>query len=224
MMQALNSPSLGVFLEASSESLATNNGFKRCSSSPKKLISSPFVVGCSSSSSSGSCNYIPKSKPFNSSFLDRALKDPPLIQKTENWIADYCTTLEGDECYSCWRAYFELKELEEEEAKEDVERMIVDAGGMKSLIKRVHQVSSNHKADKEEQAMKSAALSKVRDEELRKKTKKVPEHVPDGIPKPGEEMKDVADEMYSGSPHMNLLRAMHIYPSWYTPAPGYCMD
>lgn len=25
---------------------------------------------------------------------------------------DYCTTLEGDDCYSCWRAYFELKDLQ----------------------------------------------------------------------------------------------------------------
>lgn len=26
--------------------------------------------------------------------------------------SDYCSTLEGDQSYSCWRAYFELKELE----------------------------------------------------------------------------------------------------------------
>jgi hypothetical protein len=27
-------------------------------------------------------------------------------------VSDYCSTLEGDESYSCWRAYFELKDLE----------------------------------------------------------------------------------------------------------------
>ncbi|KAK7243210.1 hypothetical protein RIF29_38000 [Crotalaria pallida] len=25
---------------------------------------------------------------------------------------NYCSTLEGEECYSCWQAYFELKDLE----------------------------------------------------------------------------------------------------------------
>lgn len=27
-------------------------------------------------------------------------------------VSDYCSTMEGDESYSCWRAYFELKDLE----------------------------------------------------------------------------------------------------------------
>jgi len=27
-------------------------------------------------------------------------------------VSDYCSTVEGDESYSCWRAYFELKDLE----------------------------------------------------------------------------------------------------------------
>ena len=27
-------------------------------------------------------------------------------------VSDYCSTLEGDDSYSCWRGYFELKELE----------------------------------------------------------------------------------------------------------------
>ena len=25
---------------------------------------------------------------------------------------DYCSTLDGDDSYSCWKAYFELKDLE----------------------------------------------------------------------------------------------------------------
>ncbi|GKA54361.1 CCG-binding protein 1 [Tanacetum coccineum] len=55
------------------------------------------------------------------------VKDPPLIQKSENDIADYCSTLEGDRSYSCWRAYFELKDLEKEAPKEEVERMIIES-------------------------------------------------------------------------------------------------
>lgn len=27
-------------------------------------------------------------------------------------VTDYCSTLEGEDSYSCWRAYFELKDLE----------------------------------------------------------------------------------------------------------------
>lgn len=29
-----------------------------------------------------------------------------------DYISDYCLTMEGDSSYNCWRAYFELKELE----------------------------------------------------------------------------------------------------------------
>ncbi|GKA54363.1 CCG-binding protein 1 [Tanacetum coccineum] len=67
---------------------------------------------CCSSLRSNEASYIPKLEPFSRSKLDRMVKDPPLIQKSENDIADYCSTLEGDRSYSCWRAYFELKDLE----------------------------------------------------------------------------------------------------------------
>lgn len=117
-----------------------------------------FVV-CSSSRNQP---YIPKLEPFSRTKFERAVKDPPLIEKSEKelsgllhlfyesqdpfwvgfpffykqwnltmvfimlccwmiWVhrlwcvlnfADYCLTLEGEESYSCWQAYFELKDLE----------------------------------------------------------------------------------------------------------------
>ncbi|MBA0688046.1 hypothetical protein Goshw_009233, partial [Gossypium schwendimanii] len=66
------------------------------------------TIRCSSSNDA----YIPKLEPFSRTKFERAVKDPPLIEKSENDLADYCSTLEGDESYSCWRAYFELKDLE----------------------------------------------------------------------------------------------------------------
>uniref|UniRef100_A0A803NPC0 CCG-binding protein 1 n=1 Tax=Cannabis sativa TaxID=3483 RepID=A0A803NPC0_CANSA len=66
------------------------------------------TVTCSSRNHS----YIPKLEPFSRTKFERILKDPPLIEKSENELADYCSTLEGDESYGCWRAYFELKDLE----------------------------------------------------------------------------------------------------------------
>ncbi|XP_022746631.1 CCG-binding protein 1-like [Durio zibethinus] len=56
--------------------------------------------------------YIPKLEPYSRTKFERAVKEPPLIEKSENELADYCSTLEGDDSYSCWRAYFELKDLE----------------------------------------------------------------------------------------------------------------
>ncbi|PQM35975.1 CCG-binding protein 1 [Prunus yedoensis var. nudiflora] len=84
--------------------------------SPPKFAS---TICCSSRNHA----YIPKLEPFSRSKLDRAIRDPPLIEKCENELSDYCSTLEGDESYGCWRAYFELKDLEKEIPKQDVEKL-----------------------------------------------------------------------------------------------------
>ncbi|KAI9181630.1 hypothetical protein LWI28_016929 [Acer negundo] len=75
-----------------------------------------FSIVCSSSSSSSSnnnSNHIPKLEPFSRTKLERAVKDRPLIEKSENDLSDYCSTLEGDDSYSCWKAYLNLKTLKE---------------------------------------------------------------------------------------------------------------
>ncbi|KAL3580571.1 hypothetical protein D5086_018406 [Populus alba] len=77
--------------------------------SSKRVVSS--TITCSSSRSDDALN-IPKLDPFSRTKIERAVKSLPLIQKSENELADYCSTLEGDDSYSCWRAYFELKDLE----------------------------------------------------------------------------------------------------------------
>ncbi|KAF8391322.1 hypothetical protein HHK36_023626 [Tetracentron sinense] len=85
------------------------------------LHCSRVALTISCSSRSNSC--IPKLEPFNRSKIDQCIKEPSLIQKSENKLrfffihlfftsSDYCSTLEGDPSYSYWRVYFELKDLE----------------------------------------------------------------------------------------------------------------
>ncbi|CAL9223078.1 unnamed protein product [Arabidopsis halleri] len=95
------------------------------------------VVRCSSTRD------VPKLELFSRGKFDRILQDPPLIEKAETELSDYCSTLEGDDSYSCWRAYFELKDLEREKPKVEVENLILQTGGVKSLIGCLHGVASS---------------------------------------------------------------------------------
>ncbi|XP_057963748.1 CCG-binding protein 1 [Malania oleifera] len=172
---------------------------------------------CCSSRSNAS---IPKLEPFSRSKLDRALKDPPLIEKSENDIADYCSTLEGDNSYSCWRAYFELKDLERESPKEDVEKLIIQAGGVKSLIGILHGIAAIHKEKKEKELLGAAQVSTAKAEEKRER----PFPVPDGLPKSAEELEEEEKGRMPDSPFTRLLRTIGEFPAWYSPAPDHETD
>ncbi|EPS58808.1 hypothetical protein M569_16005, partial [Genlisea aurea] len=153
----------------------------------------------------------PKLEPFSRSRIDRAVKEPPLIQKSENQIADYCLILEGDEAYSCWKAYFELKQLEKEAPKEEVERLIIEAGGVKSLIGCLHGVTAIHKQKKESVTPSKKVTN------LNTETRSCP--IPDGLPKTQEELDEEETAKMPDSPFTRLLRARGRYPAWYSPAP-----
>ncbi|KAL8143560.1 hypothetical protein V2J09_016592 [Rumex salicifolius] len=211
MTRALVLPacSLGTSIEGNE---AVSHVGLRCSSSKSRI-----VVSCSRSHSN-----IPKLKPFSRNLLDRALEETPLIQKTVNEISDYCTTLEGDACYSCWRAYFELKELEKVAPKEDLERTIVESNGLASLIGSIHRSVSIYNLKKaagpgggEEDAR--AAAGKAEE-------KRAHEHVPDGLPQTEEELEEEEKGRMAESPHTRLLRVMGKFPAWYTPAPDHQTD
>ncbi|XP_047328856.1 CCG-binding protein 1 [Impatiens glandulifera] len=180
--------------------------------------SSSPTISCSSNSRNNS--FIPKLEPFNRSKLDRIIKDPPLIQKSENELADYCTILEGDASYSCWRAYFELKDLEKERSKEDVEKLIIEAGGVKSLISCVHGITAIHKAKKEESHIGLAGL-KEEDDQKRKETD-CP--IPDGLPRTTEEVAEEEKGLMPDSPFTRLLRNKGKFPAWYSPVPDHETD
>ncbi|KAI3789363.1 hypothetical protein L2E82_02156 [Cichorium intybus] len=141
----------------------------------------PTTMCCSSRNNSD----IHRLESFSRSKLDRITRDPPLIEKAENDLADYCSTLDGDSSYSCWRAYFELKELEKEAPKEEVEKLILESGGLKSLIGSLHGISQFQKSHQQNQSNASNSnSSKV----VSRARRECP--VPDGLPKSSEEMEE----------------------------------
>ncbi|XP_027347620.1 CCG-binding protein 1 [Abrus precatorius] len=159
--------------------------------------------------------YIPKLEPFSRTKFERAVKDPPLIEKSEKELLDYCSTLEGDESYSCWQAYFELKDLEKESPKEEVERLILETGGVKSLIGCLHGIAIMHKLKKNE-------ISLTKGVKLGGGERLCPK--PDGLPKSADELMEEEEARMPDSPYTKLLRSMGRFPAWYSPAPDHETD
>ncbi|WVZ60675.1 hypothetical protein U9M48_010664 [Paspalum notatum var. saurae] len=166
---------------------------------------------------------IPKREPFSSSrsILDEFLRqEKPLVQRTKDQITDYCTTVEGDECCSCWDAYFELNKLEQQLPKEEIARMVKDSeGDVRYLIESIHHRSQVRKKMAEEgrSSVSSGSLG-----HKAKPTYRCP--VPDGVPKSQEELAEEEDAMMEDSPYTRLLRRMGRYPDWYTPRPDHETD
>ncbi|KAL8554404.1 hypothetical protein ACS0TY_002554 [Phlomoides rotata] len=198
---------------SASSFVVESNGFAQFSKSGGSRSGSSVSAVCCSVSRN---TYIPKLEPFSRNKFDRAVKEPPLIQKSENEIADYCCTLEGDDSYSCWKAYFELKELEKDAPKEEVERLIIESGGVKSLIGFVHGVSAIHKAKKE------CTNSNKHINFENKVERSCP--IPDGLPKTLEELEEEEKGRMPDSPFTRLLRARGTHPAWYSPAPEHETD
>ncbi|XP_010255079.1 PREDICTED: CCG-binding protein 1-like [Nelumbo nucifera] len=193
---------------SSSSAILESNDLHRSRSSSRAVSTI-----CSSSRSHA---YIPKLEPFSRSKIDRRLKEPSLIQKTENDLADYCSTLEGDASYSCWRAYFELKDLERKLSKEEIEKLLIQSGGIKSLIDCVHGISAINKRKKED--------AESRKQSSTEKERKKPFPVPDGLPKSQEELEEEEKGRMPDSPYTRLLRTKGKFPAWYSPAPDHETD
>ncbi|KAI3753212.1 hypothetical protein L2E82_25258 [Cichorium intybus] len=180
----------------------------------------PSTTICCSSRNNA---YIPKLEPFSRSKLERIVKDPPLIQKSENDLADYCSTLEGDPSYSCWRAYFELKDLEKEVPKEVVERVILESGGVKSLVGCLHGISEIHKSKKQSEHQNESNMNSSNSNTVASKAERTCP-VPDGLPKSREEMEEEEKGKMPDSPFTRLLRSKGTFPAWYSPAPDHETD
>ncbi|XP_020599108.1 CCG-binding protein 1 [Phalaenopsis equestris] len=172
----------------------------------------PAAACCSGQRSSA---YIPKLEPFSRSKIDRRLKDPPFLQKFENDLTDYCSTLEGDKAYSCWMAYFKLKDLEEEMTREQVEKFVRQAGGVKSFIGCLHGLTAMLKNDAKNQQKHIPSNFKAE--------KEAPVHVPDGIPKTKQELEEEENGKMPDSSFTRLLRTMGRAPAWYSQAPDHEM-
>ncbi|OIW10163.1 hypothetical protein TanjilG_27914 [Lupinus angustifolius] len=171
-----------------------------------------FTACCSTRNQS----YIPKLEPFSRTKFDRVVKDPPLIEKSERELSDYCSTLEGEECCSCWQAYFELKDLEKESPKVDIERLILQTGGVKSLIGCLHGVTIMHK-------MKNDKLNLIKDVKSEEEVhRSCP--IPDGLPKSCDELLEEKQGRMPDSQYTRLLRTMGSSPAWYSHAPDHETD
>lgn len=132
---------------------------------------------------------------------------------------DYCTTIEGDECCSCWDAYFELNKLEQELPKDEIARMVKDSeGDVRYLIDSIHHRSNLRKkmAEKTRATVSSSSLGQS--------AKPRPFPVPDGLPKTQEELAEEEEALMPESSYTRLLRRMGRYPDWYTPRPDHETD
>ncbi|KQK13028.1 CCG-binding protein 1 [Brachypodium distachyon] len=165
---------------------------------------------------------IPKREPFSSSrsILDEFFRlEKPLVQRTKDQITDYCTTLEGDECCSCWDAYFELNKLEQELPKEEIASMVKESqADPRYLISSIHHRSESRKK------MAEKARSSVPSSSLGQTAKPRPFPIPDGLPKTQEEIDEEEEALMPESPYTRLLRRMGRYPDWYTPRPDHETD
>lgn len=210
----------------------------RCHSAPSLVLESgeigsdrarrpprcaPSVVVCSGdgSASGGSAqksraSSVPKLEPFSKSRIERLVKDPSFLQKSENDLTEYCSTLEGDDSYSCWRAYFELKDLEKEMPQEDVEKLVRQAGGIRPLIDCLHGLTAMQK--KKTPAQAKPAVAKADREKER------PFPVPDGLPPTREELEEEERARMPDSPFTRLLRRRGKLPAWYSQAPDHETD
>lgn len=96
--------------------------------------------------------------------------------------------------------------------KEEIEKLILQAGGVKSLIGLLHGISAIQKGKVIEKLMST-------DKEV---SRICP--IPDGIPKTLEELDEEAEGKLPDSPYTRLLRARGKFPAWYSPAPDHETD
>uniref|UniRef100_I1PFT8 Uncharacterized protein n=1 Tax=Oryza glaberrima TaxID=4538 RepID=I1PFT8_ORYGL len=127
-------------------------------------------------------------------------KEKHLVEHTKDRMSDYCTTLKGEECCSCWDAVEEFNKLEMELPRAELETVVKDAGGdMGHLISAIHRRA---------QARKTAAesLSSPGDDHSTKTKPYFP--APDELPKTAEELEGETEAAMPESTHTRLLRRM----------------
>ncbi|MFS7998478.1 putative CCG-binding protein [Helianthus anomalus] len=110
---------------------------------------------------------------------------------------------------------------QKEAPKEEVERVILESGGVKSLIGCLHWISEIPKAKKQSQNE-----SNVNNNYMKQENTPVVEGgracpVPDGLPKSREEMEEEEKGKMPDSPFTRLLRSKGRSPAWYSPAPDH---
>ncbi|KAM0060923.1 putative CCG-binding protein [Helianthus debilis subsp. tardiflorus] len=108
-----------------------------------------------------------------------------------------------------------------ESQKEEVERVILESGDVKSLIGCLHGISAIHKAKKPSQNGSNVNNNNNMKQENTPAVeggRACP--VPDGLPKSREEMEE-EEKGKPDSPFTILLRSKGRSPAWYSPAPDH---
>ena len=106
-----------------------------------------------------------------------------------------------------------MESVQKEASKEEIERLIIEAGGVKSLIGCLHGIAEIHKAKK--------GLHKSEKNSKSEQTGTWARPVPDGLPKSREELVEEEGASMPDSPFTRFLRTKGTGPAWYTPAPYY---
>ncbi|KAJ3706062.1 hypothetical protein LUZ61_009767 [Rhynchospora tenuis] len=137
----------------------------------------------------------------------------PLVDQIKDKLSEYCTTVDGEECCSCWDAYFEMQDLKKKWPPEKFDRFLHDVSheGMKSLIYFVHHAALLEK--------ESGEVIQETTKELGKRDAEMPMHVPDGLPKTREEIEEEDQGRMPESDFTRLLQSLRVYPSWYMERP-----
>lgn len=106
--------------------------------------------------------------------------------------------------------------IQRESSKEDVEKLILQAGGVKSLIGCLHGIASIHKG-------KANGFGVAKPSDAEKEGDKH-FHIPDGLPKSPEEIEEEERSRMPDSPYTRLLRTKGKFPAWYSPVPDHETD
>jgi len=184
-----------------------------------------------SESSSHQAAQTPKLEPFSRDKITRGIREPTLLRKAEKAIMDQCSSLEGEESFQCWEAFFEFEKMKEEseeqcnvsssedgisdcEPLERMENLVRQSGGAKSLIGHVSMIASMPKLQKdvqtEEQISVPSSSSPVSDANSPKGR---PFLQPDELPKSQEELDEEERERMPDSPFTKMLRRFSNFTS-----------
>ena len=102
--------------------------------------------------------------------------------------------------------------LQKELPKADIERLILETGGVKSLIGCLHGIAIMHK-------LKKNGVNWAKDVKSEEAERRCP--IPDGLPKSSDELMEEEQGRLPDSPYTRLLRSKGRFPAWYSPAPDH---
>lgn len=108
--------------------------------------------------------------------------------------------------------------MQRKKPKVEVENLILQTGGLKSLIGCLHGVASMEQENKTKHGLKEAEQSDS------KKEMKIHIHIPDGLPKSQEELEEEEKSKMPDSAFTRLLRTKGTIPAWFSHAPDHETD